>query len=189
MIASAYLNKVSSWPTIQSEDGKALHAYSLFLHGCCNAMDEVHSLCELDTPANMIAVIKRLPYKLRDKWQTVSCDIQERYHRRAIFVDIVTFMERQVKILMDPVFGNLQEAPALVAIKEGSRIKSPRLRAVVYQGPNQTNQDSIQALLKHEEPNFTRQQQKVINQTPSPSEYTPTRLRGQRLKFLGSQRL
>ncbi len=89
-----------------------------------------------------------------------------------------------MKILMDPVFGNLQEAPALVAIKEGSRIKSPRLRAVVYQGPNQTNQDSIQALLKHEEPNFTRQQQKVINQTPSPSEYTPTRLRGQRLKFL-----
>ncbi len=30
---------------------------------------------------------------------------------------------------------------------------------VVYQGPNQTNQDSIQAWLKHEEPNSTRQQQ------------------------------
>ncbi len=129
MIASAYLNKVSSWPTIKSEDGKALHAYSLFLRGCCNAMDDVHSLCELNTPANMIAVIKRLPYKLRDKWRTVSCDIQERHHRRVMFVDIVTFMERQVKIMTYPVFGNLQEAPALVVIKEGSRIKSPRLRA------------------------------------------------------------
>ncbi len=60
---------------------------------------------------------------------------------------------------------------------------------VEYQGPNQTNQDSIQAWLKHEEPNSTRQQQKVINQTPSPPEYTPTRFRGQRLKFLGSQNL
>ncbi len=58
---------------------------------------------------------------------------------------------------------------------------------VEYQGPNQTNLDSIQAWLKHEEPNSTRQQQKVINQTPSPPEYTPTRRRGQRLKFLGSQ--
>ncbi len=29
---------------------------------------------------------------------------------------------------------------------------------VVYQGPNQTNQDSIEAWLKHEEPNSTRQQ-------------------------------
>ncbi len=44
---------------------------------------------------------------------------------------------------------------------------------VEYQGPNQTNQDSIQAWLKHEEPNSTRQQQKVINQTPSPPDNTP----------------
>ncbi len=43
---------------------------------------------------------------------------------------------------------------------------------VVYQGPNQTNQDSIEAWLKHEEPNSTRQQQEDINQTPSPSEYS-----------------
>ncbi len=50
----------------------------------------------------------------------------------------------------------------------------PLLSDVVYQGPNQTNQDSIEAWLKHEEPNSTRQQQEVINQTPSssPSEYS-----------------
>ena len=110
MIASAYLDKVSSWPIIKPEDGKALRVYSLFLRGCCNAMGEVHSLCELNTPTNMITVIRRLPYKLRDKWRTVSCDVQERHHRRAMFVDIVTFMERQVKIMTDPVFGNLQDA-------------------------------------------------------------------------------
>ncbi len=40
---------------------------------------------------------------------------------------------------------------------------------VVYQGPNQTNQDSIEAWLKHEEPNSTRQQQEVINQTLAPA--------------------
>ncbi len=40
--------------------------------------------------------------------------------------------------------------------------------SVAYQGPNQTNQDSIEAWLKHEEPNSTRQQQEDINQTPSP---------------------
>jgi len=41
--------------------------------------------------------------------------------------------------------------------------------SVVYQGPNQTNQDSIKAWLKHEEPNSTRQQQEVINQTLAPA--------------------
>ncbi len=40
---------------------------------------------------------------------------------------------------------------------------------VVYQGPNQTNQDSIEAWLKHEEQNSTRQQQEVINQTLAPA--------------------
>ncbi len=40
---------------------------------------------------------------------------------------------------------------------------------VVYQGPNQTNQDLIKAWLKHEEPNSTRQQQEVINQTLAPA--------------------
>ncbi len=52
------------------------------------------------------------------------------------------------------------------------------LSVVVYQGPNQTNQDLIKAWLKHEEPNFTtgrtRQKQEVVNQIPSssPSEYS-----------------
>ncbi len=41
--------------------------------------------------------------------------------------------------------------------------------SVVYQGPNQTNQDSIKAWLKHEELNSTRQQQEVINQTLAPA--------------------
>ncbi len=53
-------------------------------------------------------------------------------------------------------------------------------RIVVYQGPNQTNQDLIKAWLKHEEPNSTkgrtRQQEEVVNQIPSssPSEYSLT---------------
>ncbi len=54
------------------------------------------------------------------------------------------------------------------------------ISSVVYQGPNQTNQDSIKAWLKHKEPNSTkgrtRQQQEVVNQIPSssPSEYSLT---------------
>ena len=41
-----------------------------------------------------------------------------------MFVDIVTFIEHQVKIAMDPVFGDIQDAQTLVAVKESSRIKS-----------------------------------------------------------------
>ncbi|KAL3979219.1 Rab5 GDP/GTP exchange factor [Sarotherodon galilaeus] len=131
VIASAYLNKVHSWPLIRSEDGKALQAYCLFLRGCCNAMEEINDLSELNTPANMLAVIRRLPYKLKDKWRTVACDIQERQHRRAAFIDIVSFLERQVKIATDPVFGNLCDVPAIHLAAKGSNggKRSPHLRA------------------------------------------------------------
>ena len=124
VIASAYMDRIFSWSSIKSEDAKALQAYSLFLRGCCNAMEDVYNLCDLNTSANMLNVIKRLPYKLRDKWRTAACDIQERCRRRAMFVDIVNFIERQLKIAMDPVFGDIQDAPALVTIKESSRTKS-----------------------------------------------------------------
>ncbi len=121
VIASAYMDKIFSWPSIKSEDAKALQAYSLFLRGCCNAMKDVYNLCDLNTSANMLNMIKRLPYKLRDKWRTTACDIQERCGRRAMFSDIVTFIERQVKIAMDPVFGDIQDAPTLSVLKGSGR--------------------------------------------------------------------
>ena len=120
-IASAYMDKALSWPVIKAEDIKALQAYGLFLRGCCNAMDEIQYMSELNMPANMLTIVKKLPYKLRDKWRTVACDIHERSHHRATFPDIVDFVERQVKITADPVFGNIQDTPKLVQSKSGKR--------------------------------------------------------------------
>lgn len=77
-IASAYMEKALSWSAIKPEDTKTLQAYTLFLRGCCNAMENVSYMHELDIPANMLAIIKKLPYRLRDRWITVACDIQER---------------------------------------------------------------------------------------------------------------
>lgn len=46
----------------------------------------------------MLTVIKKLPYRLRDKWRSVACDIQETCQRRATFPDIVSFIERRVRV-------------------------------------------------------------------------------------------
>ena len=55
-------------------------------------MEEIQDMSELDMPANMLAVIRKLPYKLRDWWRTVVCELQERHNRRATFADIVQFV-------------------------------------------------------------------------------------------------
>lgn len=47
-IAAAYIEKALVWPAVKSEDLKALQAYSLFLCGCCNVMEELQYMQELD---------------------------------------------------------------------------------------------------------------------------------------------
>ena len=117
-ITSAYMNKVFLWSVLNPEDVEALQSYSFLLRACCNALGEFESTYELDVPGNMQAVVKKLPYKLREKWREVAFSLQERFHRRATFCDIVEFIETQVKIASDPLFGDLQDSSPAVLRKE-----------------------------------------------------------------------
>lgn len=101
-IATAYMDKALAWQTIKSEDMKALQAYSLFLRGCCNVMEELEYMQELDMPVNIRAMVSKLPYKMREQWRTKAHDIMETTNYRACFGDLVTFIERRVSILSDP---------------------------------------------------------------------------------------
>lgn len=94
------MEKALSWPLIKTKDVKALQDYSLFLRGCSNA---------IPMPVNMLAIIRKLSYKFRDKWGTVARELQESHNRRPTFSDTINFIGRQVKILTDSVFGNIQD--------------------------------------------------------------------------------
>lgn len=109
-IATAYIEKALAWKPVKSEDVKSLQAYALFLRGCCNVMEELQYMQEMDMPANLRSVISKLPFKLRDQWRITAYDIMETYKRRACFIDLVTFIERYVRILSDPLFGDIQES-------------------------------------------------------------------------------
>lgn len=122
-IAAAYIERVSKWPPFKSDDVKALQEYGFLLRQCCNAIGDVESLHELDVSANMQAVIKKLPYKLRDKWRNVVCDLQERFQRKVVFSNVVEFVEKQVKIASDPLFGDIQDTPTAIR-KEARNVKS-----------------------------------------------------------------
>ena len=65
-------------------------------------------------PGNMLSVIKKLTYKLRDRWRTLACGLQERNNCRATFADIVSFIEKQVKSATDPVFDDVTVLPPTV---------------------------------------------------------------------------
>lgn len=74
-VASAYTDKAPLWPVVKAEDAKSLQAYGLSLRGCCNGMDGVEFMSELNIPANTVIVVIKLPYRLRDRWRAVAAEL------------------------------------------------------------------------------------------------------------------
>ncbi|KAL2089185.1 hypothetical protein ACEWY4_016084 [Coilia grayii] len=112
-ISCAYLYKALSWPQIKSEDSKSLQDYAMFLRSCCNAMEEMSYMEELDTVSTMKSIILKLPYKLRERWRNKAYELQEQRDRRVRILDLVSFIEKQSRIAADPVFGDLQDQTAV----------------------------------------------------------------------------
>ena len=124
-IAVAYIERALSWPIIKTEDVSALQAYSLFLRNCCNVMEELQYMQELDMPNNMRAIMSKLPYKLRERWRTIAFDILEKTEHRALFKDLVKFLERHVRIISDPLYGDISDlASGMNESKVSNRPKS-----------------------------------------------------------------
>lgn len=74
-ITHAYLDKTIGWLNTKSEDFTALQlTVCFFKYAVTQRMN--CSAYQSHMPSNMQTVIKKLPYKLREKWWTVACEFQ-----------------------------------------------------------------------------------------------------------------
>lgn len=103
----AYLDKVLSWPIMTTEDSKALESYALFLTSCSNAMSDLKYLDEMENASNTRMIISKLPYRLRERFRSVTIVIQKRQDRRSKFKYVVTFVNTQAEMASHPVFGEI----------------------------------------------------------------------------------
>ncbi|KAL7830822.1 hypothetical protein SRHO_G00319490 [Serrasalmus rhombeus] len=55
----------------------------MFLRSCCNAMENMEYMEELDMVYNMRSIALKLPYKLREKWRNRAYELQEHWNLRA----------------------------------------------------------------------------------------------------------
>lgn len=72
-------------------------------------------------------IMMKLPYKVREKWRSHACDLQERRGCRVLFIDLVNFVEKQVRIASDPLFGNIQDSKCTSCNKPPT-VSEPRHR-------------------------------------------------------------
>ncbi len=65
---------------------------------------------ELGTVVNMRRIALKLPYKLRERWRTKAFELQEHRSHKVKMVDLVSFIEKQAKIVSDPIFVDIQDS-------------------------------------------------------------------------------
>ena len=63
----------------------------------------------MNVASNLKHPVMKLLFKLREKWRIAACEPQERHGNRTTFPDLLNVVEQEVKILSNPVFGNIQE--------------------------------------------------------------------------------
>lgn len=82
---------------------------------------EIEYMEEMNIPSNMRHVIMKCQYKLQERWRSTACMMQEWRGYRAMFPDMVNFLEKQV--LSHTLFGNISDARPNTLIKAINRSK------------------------------------------------------------------
>jgi hypothetical protein len=109
-IADSYLVKIEKWPQIKDEDGKSFQDLSIYLTTCFNNMNSFASLNQLNSPKEIMNIVRKLPYKYREKWRSWAYKVSCKY-RQVIFKDLVDFIEQQSTIINMPVFSDIRDEP------------------------------------------------------------------------------
>ncbi len=69
-------------------------------------MREVSPLCQLNGSAEIMKIVEKLPYKMRDSWRRLTyklhCSGED-----ILFLDLCKFVQNQSEILNQPIFGNI----------------------------------------------------------------------------------
>ena len=103
-VATAYINKVFSWPQIKHDDARGLRQFSLFLTKCRHAMESVNDMTVLNHIPNIQSVIKKLPQFLQNKWAENAVK-QRESGKNVSFKDVVDFVFLASQIANDAAFG------------------------------------------------------------------------------------
>lgn len=106
-IAEAFVKKATSWPEVKADDATGLNSFSLFLIECRNVLMDLNYISELDHTTNIKVIVMKLPHRLRDKWRFKVDQIMEVEGDAVRFSDLVDFVERQSRILSNPIYGDV----------------------------------------------------------------------------------
>ena len=103
---------------------------------------------EMDKPTNLRTVVSKLPFKTKERWRAKAY-VKVRGGRSAKFVDLVKYIDRQAKIMIDPLFGNLPDSRPTTVVKVEQKERPP-FKSEVRGSSFATNvSQKIEGLMEH----------------------------------------
>ena len=105
-IAESYLLKIENFPSIRNEDAVAYESFSVLLTTVKNAMGNISTLNQLNSPREIMNIVKKLPNNSRIKWRIEAHRILDG-GESLVFDHLVKFIKNQAAILNCPIFGDL----------------------------------------------------------------------------------
>jgi len=106
-IATAYVDKLAKGPTIKEEDGDALGRFSTLLTSCKNTLKEISYLNKVENPDTLKAIVSRLPYGLRQRWQGVADNVTENQGREVTIEDLSDLVAAKARAATHAIFGDI----------------------------------------------------------------------------------
>ncbi len=71
-----------------------------------NYMDDMQSLHHLNSSKEMLCILKKLPYKLKERWGNTTLQLSEA-NIQITFKHLVEFVRRQAALINQPLFGDI----------------------------------------------------------------------------------
>ncbi|KAK3890499.1 hypothetical protein Pcinc_005579 [Petrolisthes cinctipes] len=105
-ITTAYIDKILNWQNLKVDDVEGMEKFSVMLISCKNAMTGISQRGrEIEHPKTMRKIIEKLPVFMQDRWRRIADNIAEKDYRSVAFSDLVDFVEKESRILSNPLFG------------------------------------------------------------------------------------
>lgn len=104
IVADSYIKRLQNWPSIKNEDSSALEELSIYLLNCSHYMENMSQCNQLQSPQELMNIVKKLPYRMRERWRRKTHSIQRRSDQ-VTFGALVDFVREESAILRQPLFG------------------------------------------------------------------------------------
>ena len=140
-MSNTYIERLNAWPEIKNDDVESLEELSLFLVECFHYLETMSVRNQLQSPQEIMNVVLKLPYRMRDRWRRKSHELQTNYGG-VYFRNLVDFVSSQLAVLKQPIFGNINnknDKPKSCAIGKDKKM----LAAISENRDESSNDDSV----------------------------------------------